>query len=216
MKKSKYKLIIFDCDGVLVDSEAISCGMIAEELTKMGHSMTTEEGIETFGGTGMSYVIGYIEKKIGGKIPFDFEERYRKRTSELFQTKLEPIAHIKEALAKIDILKCVASNGPKDKMIMNLKITNLISFFPNRLFSAYDIQKWKPEPDLFLHAAKTMGVDPSDCLVIEDSPAGVQAAINAKMKVYGYAAETTSSKLEQLGAKLLFSMKDLPSIIYDD
>lgn len=216
MKKSKYKLIIFDCDGVLVDSESISCGMIAEELTKMGHPMTTEEGIETFGGTGMSYVIDYIEKKINGKIPFDFEARYRERTYELFQTELEPIAHIKETLEKIDVLKCVASNGPKDKMIMNLKITNLISFFPNRLFSAYDIQKWKPEPDLFLHAAKTMGIDPSDCMVVEDSPAGVQAAIAAGMKVYGYVPESPASKLEELGAELLHSMKDLPGIIYED
>ncbi len=212
--ESKWKLVIFDCDGVLVDSEKISCGVIAAKLTEMGHPMTMEEGVHEFAGTSLTYVRSFIEEKIGGAIPFDMETWYRKRTYEAFQKELQPVEHIKEALEQIDVLKCVASNGPKYKMEMNLGLTDLIDFFPNSLFSAYDIEKWKPEPDLFLHAANTMGVAPADCVVIEDSVAGVQAAVSAGMKVYGYAGETNAAKLEAAGAEVLHSMKDLPQVIY--
>lgn len=143
------------------------------------------------------------------------EDWYRKKTYEAFQRELQPVEHIKEALNQIDVLKCVASNGPKYKMEMNLGLTGLIDFFPDSLFSAYDIQKWKPEPDLFLHAANKMGVAPTDCVVIEDSVAGVRAAVAAGMKVYGYAGETEAAKLEAVGAKIIHSMKDLPKVIYE-
>lgn len=209
-----YELVIFDCDGVLVDSESISCGAIAEISTELGFPMTTRESIDYFVGTSIEYAIDFLKDKITKPIPSDFESRYRKMCHERFQTDLQPIFGIEQLLSQLKLPKCVGSNGPRHKIISNLEITHLIHHFnPDQLFSAYDIKKWKPLPDLYLHAARQMNVAPEKSVVIEDSVAGVKAAIAAGMSVYGYAGDGDGAKLSAVGAKVIFSMSDLRQIL---
>lgn len=209
-----YELIIFDCDGVLVDSESISCGAIAEIATELGFPMTTHEAIHHFVGTSIEYAVDFLQTKITELIPSDFESRYRTMCHERFQTDLQPISGIENLLSQLDLPRCVGSNGPRHKIISNLELTNLSRYFdPNHLFSAYDIQKWKPLPDLYLHAANRMDVAPTKCVVVEDSVAGVKAARAAGMAVYGYAGDTDGEKLSAVGAKVIFSMDELIQIL---
>ncbi len=205
-----YELVIFDCDGVLVDSESISCGAIAEISTELGFPMTTRESIDFFVGTSIEFAIDFLKDKITQSIPPDFESRYRQMCHERFQTDLQPIPDIEQLLKQLKLPKCVGSNGPRHKIISNLEITNLIHHFDQgHLFSAYDIKKWKPLPDLYLHAASRMNVVPANCVVIEDSVAGVKAALAAGMSVYGYAGDSDGEKLSAAGAKVIFSMEEL-------
>lgn len=205
------QLIIFDCDGVLVDSEALSNGVVAEMLSLQGLPMSAEEGVRYFAGTSMKYIQEYYHRQMGVHLPDDFEQRYRKRSFEVFEERLEAVPGIREALEAIQLPRCVASNGPINKIEFNLKVTNLQHFFGDHIFSAYQIKKWKPLPDLYLHAAKQMGYEAQRCLVIEDSVAGVQAAKAAGMRVIGYAAgHSTEQALSEAGAEVIYSMKNLP------
>jgi len=210
---SKPKLLIFDCDGVLVDSEHISSKVIAEEITKLGFPMETEESQALFTGGSLADVIKHIEGKLGHPIPFDFDAVYRKRSYEMFEAFLEPIPGIEEALKKIDLPKCVASNGPLKKMRFNLQLTNLLPYFNGHLFSAYEVNRWKPDPFLFLHAAQSMNVLPADCLVIEDSIHGVEAAVSAGIPVLGFSPHNDGKTLKEAGAMIFSDMKLLPEII---
>ncbi len=209
----KNKLIIFDCDGVLVDSEPISNAVIAEQITEMGIPMTTEEAIHHFAGTSLAKVRSFTEAR-GVTIPEDFEEEYRKRSYTRFQQELQPVPGIQEALSKLSAAKCVGSNGPLEKIKLNLGLTKLDSHFEtDHLFSAYQIKRWKPDPALYLHAAKEMGFEPKDCVVIEDSHHGVNAALAAGMKVFGFAGRTPKAKLEKPGAEIFDDMLQLPQLL---
>jgi len=213
---SKPQLLIFDCDGVLVDSEKISSRVIAEEITKVGIPMETHEAQKLFTGGSLADVEKYIEVKLGRPIGYDFETVYRKRSFELFEQFIEPINGVEEALKNIEersIKKCVASNGPLQKMLLNLRLTNLLPFFKGQLFSAYEVNRWKPDPFLFLHAAKTMNTVPEDCLVIEDSIHGVEAAISAGMPVLGYAPDHNGHDLQKAGATVFSDMNQLFDLI---
>ncbi|MFK7806214.1 MAG: HAD family hydrolase [Saprospiraceae bacterium] len=208
------QLLIFDCDGVLVDSESLSSQVIAEEITKLGIPMLTEESQNMFKGGALSSVIEYVEKKLGKPIPYDFETVFRKRSFELFESSLEPIPGIVKALEELPHSKCVASNGPLKKMKFNLKLTKLMPYFDDNLFSAYDVNRWKPDPLLFLHAAKKMEVTAERCLVIEDSIHGVEAAVKAGMKVLGFALHSEGSELSAAGATVFKDMNELPKLIH--
>lgn len=208
---NQYQLAIFDCDGVLVDSESISCGVIAEMSTNLGFPMTTKESIHQFAGTGMSIVRDFISTRINDNLPENFEAEYRRLTAERFLSDLQPIAGVKTVLEALTIPRCVGSNGPRAKIISNLGITKLDSFFqPEHIFSAYDIQKWKPEPDLYLHAANRLGVASEHCIVVEDSTAGVTAARAAGMDVVAYAGEGNGEQLKAAGAtRVIWDMAEL-------
>lgn len=206
-------LIIFDCDGVLVDSEAISNGVIAEMLTELGWPTSTEEAVHIFAGTTLDLVCKKLEAKTGKKAPSDFEQEYRQKCTRRFQEELQPIKGIKNALLQIPQEKSVASNGPLFKIEMNLKLTGLSHFFGTSLYSAYDIQKWKPKPDLYLYVAHKMGRGPEQCVVIEDSPHGVLAGVQAGMKVFGYAGQTSADRLRENGAEVFEDMVELPDLI---
>ncbi len=209
-----YELVIFDCDGVLVDSESISCGAIAEIATELGFPMTTRESINYFVGTSIEYAVDFLKDKITKPIPDDFESRYRLMCHERFQTDLQPISGIENLLNQLDVPKCVGSNGPRHKILSNLQLTNLIHHFDSdHLFSAYDIQKWKPLPDLYLHAANRMNVEPAKSVVVEDSVAGVKAARAAGMFVYGYAGDTDGKALATAGAEVITSMDELIGLL---
>lgn len=206
---NKLELIIFDCDGILVDSEPLSNQVIAEEISALGIPTNTGEAINLFAGGSLQNVEDYIVEKIGKPIPYDFEKKYRKRTAELFKKELKQVEGIEDVLKKISLPMCVASNGPKEKIVLNLNITQLSGYFNGNLFSAYDINAWKPDPALYLHAGNEMNVEPASCLVIEDSLHGVQAAVSAGMKVLGYTAHIEESKMLNAGAIPFDAMSNL-------
>jgi len=185
--RKRYDLIIFDCDGTLVDSEPVTNGLIAEMIKERGIEITKEECLDRFAGKSLMDIIYFIREKKVHEDEVTFETEYRQRCDEIFKRDLKPIPGVPDLLASLTIPFCVASNGPKVKMDVTLPATELDHFFTEeRIFSAYDIQAWKPKPDLFLHAASQMGVPPDRCLVIEDTWSGIMGAINAEIDVWAY------------------------------
>jgi HAD superfamily hydrolase (TIGR01509 family) len=209
----KYKCIIFDCDGVLVDSEAISCGMLVDLARPHGLDISHEFAIKFFSGKSLSSVLEYIENKIEKKLPSNFQEIYREKSFAAFKKDLQPVDGIHELLNRISLPYCVASSGPVDKIKLNLTTTNLIDKFAGRIFSAYEINKWKPDPDLFLHAADQMGFHPGECVVIEDSMAGVQAAEAGNFDVFAFVNKGHENIFENTSATVFYDMNKLDALL---
>lgn len=209
----KNRLLIFDCDGTLVDSEGIANEIFLDAVNELGIPVTVEEAWTHFPGTSMALCIRYVEDTYEVKLPEDFIEKQRARQRAEFARRLTPIPGVKEALGQLNQLKCVASNGPMEVIKANLKTTQLDHHFGESIFSAYVLNIWKPNPDLFLHAADTMGFDRQDCIVVEDSLAGMQAGINAGMTVLGYVPSHHPYAVEVEGVIEFTSMQELPSII---
>ena len=183
---SNYKLIIFDCDGVLVDSEMISAKVIADVIRPLGIDLSVEESYKTFVGGSMAKTLAYVEERIGKVTNVDIEKEYRRISFEEYQESMRSVNGVIEILENLKIDKCVGSNGPRHKIELNLELTDLKKFFRDEtIFSAYDIQKWKPDPGLYLNAARTMGVSAEECIVIEDSVHGLMAARSAGMFCLG-------------------------------
>ncbi len=181
------KCILFDCDGVLVDSEPLAIQVLIDLAEPFGFRMLLTEGMRSFSGQSLSYCFKYIETQIGKPLPSDFETLYRKISFEKFEKELQAVAGVKEFIESILPLDiAVASSGPLDKIKLNLKLTQLLPYFKKNIFSCYTIQKWKPEPDIFLYAAKEMGYGIADCIVIEDSEMGVKAALDGGFTTYCY------------------------------
>lgn len=208
-----YKCIIFDCDGVLVDSESISAKIFQEMAIELGFNLDYKTAVEQFAGTSMTENLKFIEDNIIGDLPEGFEQDFRSRTFEAFKTDLKPINGVHELIEKVEVPFCVASSGPVSKIELNLTVTHLIGKFKGRVFSSYEIGSWKPEPGIFLHAAKTMGFAPEDCIVIEDSEAGVTAAIKGGFRVFALSDKKKQGTFEKLGATVFFEMKELQSIL---
>ena len=172
--------IIFDMDGTLVDSEGLSARAFLELLPELPYD---EAGMAArYRGRKLALIMAALEQEIGRELPEDFEPRYRAIVARLFDTELQPIPGAGEMLGALDIPFCVASNGPLFKMRQALGVTGLSRFFEDRMFSAYDVGAWKPDPGLFLHAAAAMAAEPAECLVVEDSWLGVEAALAAGMR----------------------------------
>ncbi|GEL12157.1 haloacid dehalogenase superfamily, subfamily IA, variant 3 with third motif having DD or ED/haloacid dehalogenase superfamily, subfamily IA, variant 1 with third motif having Dx(3-4)D or Dx(3-4)E [Flavobacterium glycines] len=205
----KYKCIIFDCDGVLVDSEAISIGTLVDMAASHGAIIDENFAHQHFLGKSLEFCFDYIADLANKQLPDDFEEDFRARTFEAFQKELQPIKGIHELLANIKVPIAVASNGPADKIKLNLTTTKLIDKFNGNIFSAYDINSWKPNPELYLHAAKTMGFEVEDCVIIEDSPAGVQAALAGGFDVFGFTNHVNFDVLQQMNIPLFDDMAQL-------
>ncbi len=182
-------LIIFDCDGVLVDSESLASKIFSVALGEIGISMSAEQCFRQFQGQSLANCFRWLEKAYQRDLPSDFGEFLDRETQLGFEGQLKPVAGVKEVLTFLRSCKrsfCVASNGGHEKIEQSLTLTGLIHFFDNR-FSVDDVEHGKPAPDLFLHAAKTMGYEPEDVLVIEDSRAGWEGATSAGMDVFVYA-----------------------------
>jgi len=207
------KCIIFDCDGVLVDSERVANHLLAEMVQPYGVEMTGEEATARFTGSNMAAVLAVINEKADRPLPDDFASLYREKMHAAFETDLLPIEGVADALEAIPNPKCVASSGPIAKMDVTLSVTDLKKHFEGRIFSSYEIDSWKPEPDLFLHAAKEMGFRPADCIVVEDSPLGVRAGVAAGMRVLCYCEGDGGEAMRKLGATVFQSMTDLPPLI---
>lgn len=182
-------LIIFDCDGVLVDSESIANQVTAEWLTAVGLPTTAQEAIERYKGLSMASILARCEAELGKPLPADFLETLQAETYARFKADLKPVdgaeALVKWAQAQ-GYKTCIASSGSFDKMDVTLGITGLKTLFEDRVFSSEQVARGKPHPDLFLYACKQMGETPDKSVVIEDSQAGVEAALAAKMRVFAY------------------------------
>jgi HAD superfamily hydrolase (TIGR01509 family) len=204
--------VIFDCDGVLVDTEHISNRVLAGMLTDAGLPTTFEDCMRDYRGRAMPAVLAMASQRHGGALPDDLADRYYAEVKRVFAHELEPVPGVVAALDRIELPSCVASSGPHHKMAMTLRHTGLWERFEGRIFSASEVQHGKPAPDLFLHAASSMGVKPAECVVVEDSPLGVAAANAAGMKVFGFAAMTAPEKLASADA-VFREMTALPSLI---
>ncbi len=209
----EYKCLIFDCDGVLVDSEILGNQIIVDMANEHNANIDIAYAMRNFKGSFLKNCISQVETIIKKSLPENFEKEYRKRTFEAFKTELKPINGIKEVLQDLDIPFCVASSGPRKKIKWNLEITGLIDFFGDNIFSCYDLGKWKPDPAIFLHSANTMGFSPNDCLVIEDSGKGVTAAKNGGFDVFGFAMHNVDENFGKETTKLFYHMDELLSMI---
>lgn len=206
---SKYKCIIFDCDGVLIDSESIAIGVLVDMANYLGANMNFEKSLIDLKGKALNVCMELISNRIDKPLPINFKVDYRINTFEAFRKDIKPIKGIKNVVENLDIPFCVASSGPENKIRLNLEITGLLPFFEGNIFSCYAIQKWKPEPNVFLWAAETMGFKPSECLVIEDSVSGVRAAKAGGFDVFGYTEHDYNNQLLPEATNIFDSMDNL-------
>lgn len=213
-KPMKYKCIIFDCDGVLVDSEAISCKVLTNMVRPLGLDISMDYAIKHFSGKSMSSILDYFKQELGRSLPEDFETAYRKNSFEAYKKEMQPIRGVKDLLSGLKIPFCVASSGPVEKIKLNLEVTGLLPFFTDdRIFSSYAIGSWKPEPGIFLHAAKTMGYSPQECVVIEDSLAGMTAAKAGGFSLYCYVNDKSHNVFENNDVAVFCEMNSLPDLL---
>lgn len=211
-----FNLIIFDCDGTLVDTERVGNQVIVESLQTMGHAITLDEALASFAGRKMADTLRLIEERLGFSLPTAFLDTLREDMAIAFNERLEAmpgVPAVLDYLQSANIPRCVASNGPHEKMEVSLGVTGLLPYFGRSVFSAYECKSWKPEPGLFLFAAEKMGFSPSECAVVEDSAFGVRGGIAAGMTVFGYAPRHDGQDLERLGARVFHDMEELPQLL---
>lgn len=186
-------LVIFDCDGVLVDSEPISINLLREHCRRSGHELTEEEAYAAFVGRPVADAHRTAFELFGYQIdPIDLVD-FQIEVLDLFRRKLQPVAGVREALSKLDASVCVASSSNMQRIRESLEMTGLLRFFRTHLFSTDMVSRGKPEPDVFLYAAAMMGFDPSNTVVVEDSPAGIAAAQAAGMKCIAFCGANHAS-----------------------
>ena len=202
------RAVLFDCDGTLVDSEPLTMEVLVECARQFGLQMTVDEALDRFKGGKMADCVAALEQLLGYALPADFEQNFRARCAQVYADRLEPIAGAHEVLQRLPLPYCLASSGPREKIELNLRVTGLAHYFGDRIFSAYDIGKWKPDPGLFLHAAKAMGEAPEHCAVVEDSLPGVDAGIAAGMRVFVLAGEPLPAHLSD-SVQVLARLEDL-------
>lgn len=176
-------LVIFDCDGTLVDSEVVAAQAWSEQVAGYGVELSAEEALARFRGVSMTWCLAHIEQLRGQALPQDFERQLRAHMAQLLEQHLQPINGALDMVEKLHLPFALASNAPHHKIELCLRVTGLLPHFAGRIFSAYDVQRWKPDPALFLHAAAQLGVAPEHCAVVEDSLPGIQAGLAAGMKV---------------------------------
>lgn len=217
-RRLEWRLIVFDCDGVLVDSERISNDVLALMLSEQGLPTTLAQARADYQGLLLGDIAVKAEGKLGHSLPEDWLSDYERRRADAFDAGLQVVAGaqelVEEALAR-GVAICVASQGSLSKTERSLALTGLDRLFPpHTRFSAHDRERGKPHPDLFLHAAGALGIDPGDCVVIEDSPSGVTAAVRAGMAVFGYAADSDADALRLAGARTYCSHRDLSALLW--
>ena len=210
-----FELVIFDCDGVLVDSEPIANRVLSERLAEVGLHMDADEVMRRFVGRTREGCLELAIELLGRKLPAGFADAWDAALFRAFDAELEPVAGVIEVIRELRMPICVASNSSRERMAVSLRAAGLARFFEGRAFSAAEVARPKPAPDLFLHAAAAMGVPPSRCAVIEDTPTGVRAAVAAEMAVYGYAGGGSSSAeaLTAAGATVFREMRALTALL---
>ena len=204
---SRMRLVIFDCDGVLVDSEPVANRTLGQMLRELGLDLTQEQIFQSFVGYSLPHCMRVIEGMLGRAPPENFLRELQARTFAAFKTELRAMPGIEQALDALDAARvpyCVASSGDHEKMNTTLGITGLLPRFAGRIFSVTQVARGKPEPDIYLFAAKQMGVESASCVVVEDAPPGVKAGVAAGMTVLGFCASTPAEKLWEAGAHRTF------------
>ena len=214
------KLVIFDCDGVLVNSEPIMDAVNVEMIREQGGGPETEALVAGFAGGFMAEILLQIEAYLGKPLPTDYESELRRRGYERLAREVEAIPGVHVLLDRLDgagVPYCVGSNGPEIKMRTTLTATALYDRLAGRIYSAYDADhppgRPKPHPDLYLRAAADLGVAPSDCLVVDDTPTDASAGVAAGMKTIGFALHTDARALETVGAIPLADMAEIAAAI---
>jgi HAD superfamily hydrolase (TIGR01509 family) len=207
-------LVIFDCDGVLVDSEPIANRVFGQMLQEQGLPLAPEAMVERFVGRTMAHCLAHAASMLGRPLPDGFEADHDRRLFAALAAELVMVPGVTQVLDRLVLPYCVASNGSPDKVRFSLRQVGLLPRFEGRLFSAAEVARGKPAPDLFLHAARRMGAPPAACVVVEDSPAGVAAGVAAGMTVCGFAACTPAARLREAGAHHVFAaMDELPALL---
>jgi HAD superfamily hydrolase (TIGR01509 family) len=204
---SRPLLVIFDCDGVLVDSEPVANRILGQMLRELGLDLTQEQIFHNFVGYSLPHCLRVIEGMLGRPPPENFLSDLQARTFAAFKTELRAMPGIEHALDALDAARvpfCVASSGDHEKMKTTLGITGLLPRFAGRIFSVTQVAHGKPAPDIYLFAAKQLGVEPAGCVVVEDTPPGVKAGVAAGMTVFGFCAFTSAEKLRAAGAHRTF------------
>ena len=210
----QFGLVIFDCDGVLVDSERLAVRVDVAVLAELGWPLTEAEVMERFMGRSDEFMTQSIEAQLGRRLPDRWEDQFQHLYREALDAELAPVDGIVEALDQIEVPTCVASSGTHDKIRYSLRRTGLHQRFEGRVFSATEVAQGKPAPDLFLLAAARIGVDPAACAVVEDSRYGVAAARAAGMRAFGYAGGLTPAGwLRGPGTVVFDDMRQLPRLL---
>jgi HAD superfamily hydrolase (TIGR01509 family) len=208
------QLVIFDCDGVLVDSERLAVRVEAAVLAELGWPLSQAEVIERFMGRSQAFMVQAIRDRLGGRLPDDWQDRLDRRYRAAFDAELTPVDGVVEALDRIATPTCVASGASHETLRHTLGLTGLYQRFEGRIFSASEVAEGKPAPDLFLHAAARMGAEPAACAVVEDSRYGVEAARAAGMLAFGYTGGLTPPERLAGPRTVLFDdMRRLPDLL---
>ena len=214
-RKRRFELVIFDCDGVLVDSESITNRVFSSMLNELGIFVSGEEMFERFVGRSMPQCLAVLETLLTRPVPDEFVQEYYARSTRALKSELKAVADIELVLASLKVPYCVASSGTREKMNTTLGITGLLPKFQGKMYSVTEVANAKPAPDVFLHAAKQMGVAATACAVVEDTPTGVRAGVAAGMTVFGYSAVTPQKRLIEARAHYTFErMRDLPGLLF--
>jgi HAD superfamily hydrolase (TIGR01509 family) len=213
-------LVIFDCDGVLVDSESLAMRVLLEGLGEFGYAIGEEEAYERFLGRSLANMQAVLRAEYGSELAPDQLDRMRERLFEAYRQELQSINGVAAMLDRLAIPRCVASSSQMERLRVSLEVTGLLPRFVPHLFSATMVAQGKPAPDLFLHVAKRMAVAPAACLVVEDSAAGIEAAQRAGMRVFGFVGGSHArsvayrAKLATLAPDLVFDeISRLPELI---
>jgi HAD superfamily hydrolase (TIGR01509 family) len=218
-QRAPIELIIFDCDGVLIDSEILGNQVIHQELISLGHALTLEEYLEIGVGRRKEEEEAILKEK-GIALPIDFWENTSIKILNAFTKHLQPIQGIKEVLDQLNLKKCIASSSSRQRLELSLAVTALETYFHGLIFDGGMVKNGKPSPDIFQLAAQTLGVAPSKCLVIEDSVPGIQAALAARMRVWGFiggkhCSPSYTKAIHEMEVELTFQeMKDLPKLLH--
>ena len=214
-------VVIFDCNGVLVDSEPLATAIVSQEFLRAGFPLTPDIVARFFAGRRQTDMFAEVESAAGRKLPADFAATVAREILRRFRAELRPTAHAGHALSWLRGPKCIASSSSLDRVRVSLESTDLLRFFDPYLFSGTDVTKGKPAPDIFLHAARVMGVDPRHCLVVEDSLVGVTAGVAAGMTVIGFvggshARSPLEQQLRAAGARTVIAdLRALKSTVID-
>ena len=211
---ARFDLVIFDCDGVVVDSERIVHAVFGAFIRSLGVHLSDEEMFERFLGLRLAECLRVVEGLTGQPVPPGALDRYRADRDRVLREQVQPVEGVREVLEGLTIPYCIASSGDLDKMRVTLGATKLMPLFDGRFYSATEVPRGKPAPDVFLLAAQRMGALPARCVVIEDSVNGVLAGCAAGMTVFGFAGLTAPAKLIDAGAALVCShMRELPALL---
>jgi len=205
-------LIIFDCDGVLVDSEPISIAVLREVIAGAGHEIDEATAYRLFLGRSMTTISETLAETFGLAITDRHLQEIRRQLFARFRAELKPVVGIREALVALPNRRCVASSSKPERIRLSLEITGLLDLAGPNIYSATMVRRGKPAPDLFLHAAREMAAEPTDCIVVEDSPAGIEAAKAAGMRVIAFAG---GSHAAAGGLRKAFRVLD-PDLVFDD